>query len=106
MSPGVPSLYVLCELIFIHPGTLHAAFDLESLCGDGPQGSPELYDTSANDIKLRVEPIPGSDTASRNRELRYDVPRDASNNAIVGDSQNDENVIISYLHLAMLRSIT
>jgi hypothetical protein len=34
------------------------------------------------------------------------VPRDASNNAIVGDSQNDENVIISYLHLAMLRSIT
>ncbi|HET6675734.1 MAG TPA: heme peroxidase family protein [Nitrospiraceae bacterium] len=80
-----------------------AAFDLDSLYGDGPQGSPELYDSGSADIKFRVEPIPGSDTVSRKGALRYDVPRDANKNAIIGDSRNDENVIISQLHLAMLR---
>jgi heme peroxidase len=35
--------------------------------------------------------------------VRYDVPRDANNNAIIGDSRNDENVIISQFHLAVLR---
>ena len=109
MRRGVPFLYVRCELIFIHPATLHgrssrisitggrwfiamtagmtflgqfldhditldlksplsensfprrttnfrtAAFNLDSLYGDGPQGSPELYDTSGNDIKFRVD---------------------------------------------------
>jgi hypothetical protein len=80
-----------------------AAFDLDSLYGDGPQGSPELYETADGDVKFRVTPIPGSEAMSRKGAVRYDVPRDSSNNAIIGDSRNDENVVISQLHMAMLR---
>jgi hypothetical protein len=62
-----------------------------------------LYDTSSGDIKLRVEPIPGSELVSRNRAIRFDLPRDPNNNAILGDPRNDENVIISQFHVAILR---
>ncbi|TKB60688.1 MAG: hypothetical protein E8D49_06290 [Nitrospira sp.] len=44
-----------------------AAFDLDSVYGHGPQGSPELYDG----IKLRVEPIPGSELVSRNGDIQH-----------------------------------
>jgi hypothetical protein len=80
-----------------------AAFDLDSVYGDGPEGSPELYDVSSGDIKLRVEPIPGSERVSRKGAVRFDLPRDANNNAILGDSRNDEHVILAQLHLAMLQ---
>jgi hypothetical protein len=80
-----------------------AAFDLDSVYGGGPGESPELYDVSSGDIKLRVEPLPGSDLVSRLGALRFDLPRDPNNNAVVGDARNDENVIISQLHVAMLR---
>jgi len=80
-----------------------AAFDLDSVYGNGPEGSPELYDLSSGDIKFRVEAIPGSETVSRKGAVRYDLPRDANNTALLGDGRNDENVVISQLHLAMLR---
>ena len=80
-----------------------AAFDLDSLYGDGPEASPELYDVSSGDIKLRVEPIPGSELVSRKGAIRFDLPRDSNNNAILGDSRNDEHVILAQFHLAMLR---
>ncbi len=80
-----------------------AAFDLDSVYGGGPQDSPELYDRSSGDIKFRVDVLPGSEAVSRKGAVRYDLPRDANNNAIIGDSRNDENVIISQFHMAMLR---
>ncbi|MEK7764490.1 MAG: heme peroxidase family protein [Nitrospirota bacterium] len=81
-----------------------AAFDLDSLYGDGPEASPLLYDVSSGDIKLRVEPIPGSEQVSRKGAIRFDLPRDPSNNAaILGDSRNDEHVILAQFHMAMLR---
>ncbi len=80
-----------------------AAFDLDSLYGDGPQDSPELYDPSSGYIKFIVQPIPGSELVSRHGAVRYDLQRDANNEAIIGDSRNDENVILSQFHLAMLR---
>lgn len=80
-----------------------AAFDLDSVYGDGPSDAPELYDTSSGDIKFRIEPIPGSETVSRKGTTRFDLPRDANNNAIIADSRNDENVILSQFHLAMLK---
>lgn len=80
-----------------------AAFDLDSVYGNGPEGSPELYDRSSGDIKFRVEVIPGSEAVSRKGAVRYDLPRDANNTALLGDGRNDENVVISQLHLAMLR---
>ncbi|MEK6639776.1 MAG: peroxidase family protein, partial [Nitrospirota bacterium] len=52
----------------------------------------------------KVEPIPGSEAVSRNGAIRFDLPRDPSNNtAILGDSRNDEHVILAQFHLAMLR---
>ena len=80
-----------------------AAFDLDSVYGAGPDGSPQLYDVSSGDIKLRVEPIPGSEAVSRHGAIRFDLPRDPNNNAILGDPRNDENVIISQFHVAILR---
>ncbi|MCG3777134.1 MAG: hypothetical protein JW395_4010 [Nitrospira sp.] len=80
-----------------------AAFDLDSVYGSGPEASPELYDVSSGDIKLRVEPIPGSEKVSRNGAIRFDLPRDPNNNAILGDSRNDEHVILAQFHMAMLR---
>ncbi|NJL18274.1 MAG: peroxidase [Nitrospira sp.] len=79
-----------------------AEFDLDSLYGKGPDGSPELYDTSSGTIKFRVEAIPGSEQVSRKGAVRFDLPRDPNNNAIIGDSRNDENIAISQFHLAML----
>ncbi len=79
------------------------AFDLDSLYGGGPDTSPELYDASSGDYLLRTEAIPGSEAVSRNGATRYDLPRDASGNAIIAESRNDENSLISQFHLAMLR---
>ena len=80
-----------------------AAFDLDSLYGEGPQGSPELYDLSSGEIKMKVEAIPGSELVSRKGAIRFDLPRDPHNTAILGDSRNDEHVILAQFHLAMLR---
>ena len=79
-----------------------AQLDLDSLYGDGPDQSPELYDTSSGDIKFKVDEIPGSAAVSRGGKVRFDLPRDANNNAIIGDFRNDENILISQFHLAML----
>lgn len=79
-----------------------AEFDLDSVYGKGPDGSPELYDTTTGEIKFKVEAIPGSETVSRKGAVRYDLPRDPNNVAIIGDSRNDENLLISQFHLAML----
>lgn len=78
-------------------------FDLDSVYGDGPLGSPELYDTSSGRIKFVVRTIPGSENVSRNGAVRYDLPRDTNGTAIIGDSRNDENIVISQFHLAMLK---
>jgi len=79
-------------------------FDLDSVYGGGPERSPELYDLSSGVIKLRVEAIPGSEQFSRNGAVRFDLPRDPNTlTAILGDRRNDENVILSQLHVAMLR---
>lgn len=78
-------------------------FDLDSVYGDGPSGSPGLYDSSSGRIKFVVRAIPGSENVSRNGAVRYDLPRDATGTAIIGDSRNDENIVISQFHLAMLK---
>ena len=66
------------------------ALDLDNVYGDGPDGSPELYDTARGAGFLLVGPA-GKDLA-RNQ---VDV-------AIIGDPRNDENTIVSQLHLHML----
>lgn len=81
------------------------AFELDSLYGGGPQASPQLYDQSSDGrgIKFLVEEIPDSPSASRGSIMRYDVPCDSQNVALIGDARNDENLIVSQLHLAFLK---
>ncbi|MGH1360255.1 MAG: peroxidase family protein [Burkholderiaceae bacterium] len=80
-----------------------AAFDLDNVYGEGPAGSPELYERTSGLIKFRIEAIPGSELVSRGGATRYDLPREPSGEPIMADSRNDENVIVSQWHLAILR---
>src|SRR5262245_23286176 len=67
-------------------------FDLDSVYGNGPAGSPQLYE-AGDRIQLRVE----------SGGLFEDLPRDpTTKSAILGDPRNDENVIIAGLHAAFL----
>jgi Animal haem peroxidase len=67
------------------------SFDLDSVYGAGPVGSPQLYDP-ADRAKLKVE----------SGGLFEDVPRAVDGTAIIADPRNDENVIISGLQSAFL----
>jgi hypothetical protein len=66
-------------------------FDLDSVYGKGPSGSPQLYDP-ADPLKLKVE----------SGGIFEDVPRDAYGRALLGDARNDENIILSGMHAAFL----
>ena len=81
------------------------ALDLDSLYGGGPAVSPALYDQSVDhgQTTMLVEEIPGSAAATVDGQPRFDLPRNSQNVAVIGDPRNDENLIVSQLHLAMLR---
>jgi Animal haem peroxidase len=68
-------------------------FDLDSVYGLGRRANPHLYDqTSPDSIKLLID-----------EDWDKDVPRNSQNIAITGDPRNDENLIVSQLHLAFLK---
>lgn len=79
-----------------------AAFDLDSVYEEGPSGSPALYETRHNLIKFIVDPIPGAESVSRNGAERDDLPRDEELDAVISDGRNDENLVLSQMHLAIL----
>ncbi len=81
------------------------ALDLDSLYGGGPNVSPQVYDNRVDRGRttLLTEEIPGSAAASIDGKPRFDIPRNSQNTALAGDVRNDENLIVSQLHLAMLR---
>jgi len=65
-------------------------FDLDSLYGSGPDDSPYLY---ADGVQFLLGP---------NDHGEIDLPRNSAGRGLTGDPRNDENVIISQLHLAFL----
>src|SRR5258708_27856670 len=65
--------------------------NLESLYGDGPTGHPFLYERD-DPTKFLL----GADGA--------DVQRNADGIAIIGDPRNDSHMLISQLHLAILKA--
>jgi hypothetical protein len=69
-------------------------FDLDSVYGSGPSGSPQLYDP-ADPARLKVG----------TGGVFEDVPR-ADGRALLGDPRNDENIILAGIHAAFLSSIT
>lgn len=66
-------------------------FDLDSVYGDGPTGSPQLYDPGDR-ARLRVD----------SSGAHEDLPREPSGAAIIADPRNDENVMIAGLQAAFL----
>src|SRR5882672_11328903 len=77
--------------------------DLDSLYGRGPDDQPYMYD--GNKFRLG-RPLFANEAPTSARDLpRYIDPNDAQapRRALIGDKRNDENVIVSQLHGAMLR---
>jgi len=77
-----------------------ARFDLDSLYGSGPADQPFLYDWDDPHpgVKLLVGHNP-----SGHCWAPCDLPRNEQQRAIIGDSRNDEHLIISQLHLLFIR---
>ena len=68
-------------------------FDLDSLYGSGPADEPFQYDRDDERKLLIASNALGVD----------DLPRNSQEIALIGDPRNDENVIVSQLHLAFAR---
>lgn len=110
-NPGVPAGYIYFGQFVDHDMTLDKTpltqqrqdprgminydtpkFDLGSVYGKGPTGSPELYDPAK----------PGYLLVNAHDEL-VDLPRDGVGAAYLGDPRNDENLIVAQLHTVFLR---
>lgn len=72
------------------------AFELDSLYGSGLAASPHLYDRNTR-TKFLIEKL---GTAA---DAQDDLPRTSQERAIIADPRNDENVMVSQLHLAFLK---
>lgn len=68
-------------------------FDLDSVYGSGPDDNPYLYDGS------------GKFLIGKNASGEDDLPRNSADpaRALLGDPRNDENLIVSQLHLQFLK---
>lgn len=69
------------------------ALELDSLYGAGRAVTPHLYDRNT----------PGAVKFLLDKEAPRDLPRNSQNVALIGDPRNDENLIVSQLHLAFLK---
>ncbi len=67
-------------------------FDLASVYGRGPAGSPELYDPARPGYLL-----------CNDHDGVHDLPRDDVGAAYLGDPRNDENLIVVQFHAVFLR---
>jgi hypothetical protein len=75
------------------------ALDLDSLYGSGPDVHPFLYDQDGGDELRAVRLLATRDTSGRS----VDLPRNDQDIALLGDARNDENAIVSQLHLLFVR---
>jgi len=80
--------------------------DLDSVYGGGPVEQPFLYDWRCEHpgAKLLVTTNPvGSTLPCGALRARHDLPRNDQGRALIGDPRNDENLIISQMHLLLMR---
>lgn len=76
-------------------------FDLDSLYGSGPDDEPFQYDETSGGTKFLIGK--GRHTEDGQPTADDDLPRNEQSRALIGDPRNDENVIVSQLHLAFLK---
>ena len=84
---------------FTSPNGRTPVLDLDSVYGDGPVGSPALYDP-ADRSKLLIESGGTYPDGSPGFE---DVPRTSDGTAIIGDPRNDEHLVIAGLQCAFIK---
>ena len=72
-------------------------FDLDSLYGSGPADEPFQYINAPGASRFLVNE---SGTDPRD----FDLPRNSEGIALIGDPRNDENIIVSQLHVVFLRA--
>lgn len=79
--------------------------DLDSMYAAGPSATPYLYQqTSGNYGKFLIGESSEPRINHWHRQTHFaDLPRNDENVALIGDPRNDENLIISQLHLAFLQ---
>jgi len=78
--------------------------DLDSLYGDGPNDNPFMYDPDVDNGKTTF--LIGANEADEDDLPRNTLPRDGRflrGRALIGDPRNDENIIVSQLHLLFLK---
>lgn len=68
-------------------------FDLDNVYGGGPTVSPQLYDTDGAHFLLQ----------EANQNGVRDLPRNPDGSAILVEHRNDENEIISQIHVGFLK---
>ena len=76
-------------------------FDLDSLYGSGPSDDPFLYESNrpgTRGVALLIGVNPPDDQVEP-----HDLPRNQQGRALIGDPRNDENIIVSQLHLLFIR---
>ncbi|MBR8833048.1 MAG: hypothetical protein DSM106950_03130 [Stigonema ocellatum SAG 48.90 = DSM 106950] len=76
-------------------------FDLDSLYGDGPDAQPFLYAEDGASLLFKDSHENQSQTSFE--QATQDLLRSPNGRAIIGDKRNDENSIISQIHLAFVR---
>jgi hypothetical protein len=77
--------------------------DLDSLYGDGPNGSAGEFYEQANRARLRVGPTEAT-TAGLNKSFDNDLPRvEATGEALIGDPRNDQNLPVAQTHVAFIK---
>lgn len=79
--------------------------ELDSVYGAGPEATPYLYQKFNG---RRPDPAEQNDPAKlligvNDKGELNDLPRNSQGVALIGDPRNDENLIISQLHLAFLK---
>jgi hypothetical protein len=74
-------------------------FDLDCLYGRGPADDPFMYNQRPQNEDL----LGAVFLIGRNVGNGRDLPRNTQDRAIIGDSRNDENLIVSQLHCTLLR---
>jgi hypothetical protein len=80
--------------------------DLDSLYGSGPLVHPYLYDWTRSrppGTRLLFAENPPDAAVGGEPLAREDLPRNQQGRALIGDPRNDENVILTQLHLLFIR---
>ena len=83
--------------------------DLDSVYGQGPDVSPELFGRDAATFRMLPEMLIGTAETSQDQAGAFipampnDLPRNRVGRALIGDERNDENLLVAQTHVLFLK---